>query len=73
MELWQAGVLLWGGIAYFDRREQIHRSFSDGTIYPIYERVFFAFMWLVMGLAWPYQRLFLPTANWWLLTQKKQV
>ncbi len=70
MELWQAGILIWVGIAYFDRRTEIQRSFTDETMYPIYERAFFAFMWWLMGLAWPYQRLFLPVANWYLIFRR---
>ena len=63
MEVWQAIIVLWAAAAYIDRRSEIVNCFSDETTYPIYERVFFTLVWLVIGLVWPYPRIFLPLAN----------
>ena len=70
MPIWLQIVFVYSAMALLDRSEEVREAFSRATTYPLYERIFFAFVWLVIGLAWPWQRIALPAINWYILSRR---
>lgn len=64
MEHWQTFLIVWAIAAFADRTVEIWSSFFRSHL-SWYERPFAAFVYWVMGLAWPWQRIALPLLNWW--------
>ena len=64
MELWQLVLIGWGAIAFLERRNGILEKFARNLRFPLYEKGAYAFVNWTMELAWPFQSVFLPAANW---------
>lgn len=71
MPIWLELLFVYSAMALLDRSGEIRNAFSPVTTYPWYERFFFAIVWWFIGLAWPWQRIILPAANWYIIQRGK--
>ncbi len=71
MEWWQQGLLFWGIVAFCDRVTDMLGIFSENRAW--YDKILSSFVYWVMGLAWPWQRVLLPTINLYILNKRRQI